>query len=162
MKRKTPAVALIWMYQGRNPLARRSTIEEFAYPDFELIEVGREGAWTRALQAIPARAEVCVFWVDDDKPIGRDFLEQMTKPLVAEKDLRAVMHFWSGNALSVSKDMLDGSSIEDDHSSIQSLLKLLLPVLDSAEKPPHGRLHIAFSSTERLAPLSMEPVGFPS
>lgn len=162
MGKAPPAVALIWMYQGKDVAARRATVDAFDYPDFQVIEVGRNGTWTQALSAIPRRTEVCVFWVDDDKPIGRDFLDQMTRPLVAEKDLRALMHFWSGNAISVSRELLNGTSLEDDRSSVHSLLKLLLPILDSAEKPRNGRVHIAFSSSERLAPMSMEPVGFPS
>lgn len=161
MKRRSPSVALIWMYQGKDVDARRGMVEAFDYPDFTVIEVSG-GAWTSAIRAVPDQAEVCVFWMDDDKPIARNFLKQMTQPLIAGEDLRAVMHFWSGNAISLPKELLDATSIEDDHSSVQSLLKLLLPVLDAVEKPAHGRVHLAFSSTERLAPLSMDPVGFPS
>jgi len=72
------------------------------------------------------------------------------------------MHFWSGNALSIPKKMLDESPIDDDQAGLQSLLRLLLPVLDITEKESRGRIHLAFSSTERLAPMSMEPLGSPS
>ena len=162
MSRKSPSVALIWMYQGKSPAARREQIERWDYPNFKVVEVDSKLSWSGAIQAVAEQTEVCVFWVDDDKPIGRDFLHEMTKPLIAGEDLRAVMHFWSGNAISVLKTMLDASPIEDDQLAGHSLLKMLLPMLDATDKGPSGRVHLAFSSTERLAPLSMEPVGFPS
>jgi len=161
MKRGSPSVALIWIYEGNNGPARLDQIASFDYPDFEIIEATKN-AWAEALKSIPRRTDICVFWVDDDKPVGRDFLKHMTQPIVATNELRAVMHYWSGNALSISKDFLNGSSIGDNAAPLQSLLRLLLPVLDSAEKQPNGRVHVAFSSTERLAPLSMEPMGIPS
>ena len=153
MRKRSPAVALIWIYQGKNASERREQVEKFDYPDFEIVEAGHP---------VPDRAEVCVFWVDDDKPVAKDFLEQMTRPLIASEDLRAVMHFWAGNAISLPKKMLDSSMAENYQAGVQSLLGLLLPSLDTAEKQTNGRVHVAFSSTERLAPLSMEPVGFPS
>ena len=140
------------MYRGKDAPARRQQIEQMDYPSFEIVEAG---------QTVPEEAEVCVVWVDDDKPIAKDFLDQMTKPLIASEDLRAVMHFWAGNAISLPRNMLDESAIHQG-SGVQSLLGLLMPSLDSAAKRPNGRLHLAFSSTERLAPLSMDPVGFPS
>jgi len=162
MKRRSPSVALIWMYQGKNAPARLAEIKGFNYPEFEVIDAGKAGEWSRAIRAVSARTELCVFWVDDEKPVGKDFLQQMTQPLVASEELQAVMHFWSGNALSIPKKMLDESPIDDDQAGLQSLLRLLLPVLEVTEKEPRGRIHLAFSSTERLAPMSMEPLGSPS
>ena len=150
------------MYQGKDSPARLEQIAAFDYPNFEVIEVQKSGAWSKAIESIPAHTNVCIFWIDDDKPVGKDFLKQMTRPIVATDELKAIMHYWSGNALSVPKDLLDASPLGDATSPVQSLLRLLLPVLDSAEKQPNGRLHVAFSSTERLAPMSMEPLGFPS
>ena len=150
------------MYEGNDAPALLEQITSFDYPNFEVVEVRQRGAWSEAIRSIPAHSDVCVFWVDDDKPIGKDFLKQMTRPLIETGDLRAVMHYWSGNALSISKNLLDVSPIGDTASPAQSLLRLLLPVLDSAEKQPNGRLHVAFSSSERLAPMSMEPLGSPS
>ena len=162
MKRELPKVALIWMYQGKDAPARRGEIECFDYPEFEIIEVAKDRPWSQAVRAIPGETEVCIFWVDDHKPVGRGFLKDMTKPL-ANKALQAVMHYWSGNAFSLPKDMLDAFSLTQDHpAAVPSLLQLLLPVLDAAEPQPNGRIHLAFSSTERFAPLSMDPVGFPS
>jgi len=162
MKKKLPPLALIWLYQGKDVEARRQTIAALDYPEFSIVPVREGSGWAGAMRNLPARAKVCVFWVDDGKPVGRDFLQKMTLPIIAREDERAVMHYWSGNALSVVKDMIERASIEGDHAETGSLLKLVLPVLDVAEKGLNGRLHVAFSSTERLAPLSMDPVGFPS
>jgi hypothetical protein len=153
MKRGLPSVALIWMYQGKNAAARRAEIEKFNYPNVTIVDT---------IADIPPKADLCVFWVDDEKPVVRDFIDQMTKPLIAGEDFRAVMHFWSGNAISLPKAMLDATPIEEEQEGVQSLLRLMLPVLDATEKGPNGRLHLAFSSTERLAPLAMDPVGFVS
>ena len=152
MKKKSPSVALIWMYQGKNAAGRRAEIERFDYPNFSVVGGIRE---------IPAKTDLCVFWMDDDKPVAKTFIREMTKPLIAGDDFRAVMHFWSGNAISLPKTMLDAAPLEDG-GNMQSLLQMLLPLLDVTEKGTSGRVHLAFSSTERLAPLSMEPVGFPS
>ena len=150
---RSPSVTLIWMYQGKNAAERREEIKGFDYPNFTVVSGIRE---------IPAQADLCVFWMDDDKPVAQNFIHEMTKPLIAGEDFRAVMHFWSGNAMSLPKKMLDATALEQGQESVHSLLHLLLPVLDVTEKGTNGRAHLAFSSTERLAPLSMEPVGFPS
>ena len=162
MKRALPSVALIWMYQGKDVSVRKKEIERFDYPEFEVIEVGNDRPWSQAVKTIPNETDVCIFWVDDDKPVGRDFLKEMARPL-ANKDLHAVMHYWSGNAFSLPKNMLDAFSLtQDNPAAVPSLLQLLLPVLDATEPRPNGRIHLAFSSTERLAPLSMDAVGFVS
>ncbi len=159
---KRPPIAILWLYQGRDRETRLAQIEQWDYPEFELLDVGAKGQWSRAIKAVSKHVEVCIFWIDDGKPIGRDFLEEMVRPLIASRQLRAVMHFWSGNAISVPKDLLDASPIHDDQLGMHSLLKLLLPLLEDSTKGPGGRAHVAFSSTERLAPMSMEPLGFPS
>lgn len=147
------------MYQGKDLKDRFERISELDYPNFEIIEVREGHGWSKAVKDVPEPTEVCVFWIDDGKPVGNDFLQKLTQPITAPKESRAVMHFWSGNALSVSKSLVDQCPLEDEHIPTSSLLKLLLPVLDVAEKEPHGRVHFAFSSTERLAPLAMDPIG---
>jgi hypothetical protein len=162
MKRALPSVAVVWMYQGKDPAVRRLEIERFDYPDFQVFEVGKDRAWARAVKAVPERVDVCVFWIDDGKPVGKDFLREMIQPL-ANKDLHAVMHYWSGNAFSIPRHMLDAFSLtQDNPATVPSLLQLLLPVLDAAEPRPSARIHLAFSSTERLAPLTVDVPGFVS
>ena len=162
MSRKSPSIALLWMYQGQNASARREQIEGWNYPNCEVVVADPQHGWSRAIESVAPKTDICIFWMDDDKPVGRDFLHEMTRPLAAGEDLSAVMHFWSGNAVSILKTVLDSSPIKDDQPGTYSLLKLLVPMLDVTAKGPNGRLHLALSSTERLAPLSMEPVGFPS
>jgi hypothetical protein len=153
MKKGSPSVTLIWLYQGKNADARRAEIEDFDYPNFEIVG---------AVNNIPNHTELCIFWIGDDKPVSRNFIREMTNPLIADDEFRAVMHFWSGNAISLPKSMLDAAGVDGQKANTQSLLRLLLPVIDVAEKGPHGRAHVAFSSTEKLAPLSMDAVGLPS
>jgi hypothetical protein len=153
MKRRLPSVALIWLYQGKNAAARREEIEKFDYPNVSIV---------KTIADIPADTDLCVFWKDDEKPVARNFIGEMTRPLIAGEDFRAIMHFWSGNAISLPKALLDATAVDDDQAGVQSLLGLLLPVLDITEKGATGRIHLAFSSTERLAPMTMDPVGFPS
>ena len=161
MSRKSPTVALLWMYTGKNAEARREQIREWNAP-FHLVEADPRLGWCGAIQKVPQKTDICVFWMDDDKPVGRDFLHQMTHPLAFRADFGPVMHFWAGNAVSVLKKTLDASPIRDDQPENHSLLKLVVPMLDASDKAPAGRIHLALSSTERLAPLAMEPVGFPS
>ena len=73
MKRALPSVALIWMHQGKDSAGRKQEVEGFDYPDFELIEVGEDWAWSRAVKTVPAHTEVCVFWIDDGKPVSTWF-----------------------------------------------------------------------------------------
>jgi hypothetical protein len=157
-----PPMALIWLYHGKNAQTRYERIAGLHYPGLHVIEVREGFGWARAARAIPKEAEICVFWIDDGKPVGEDFLEKMVLPVTGPKDTRAVMHFWSGNAVSLDKKMLDCSVLDDDCAPAQSLLQLLLPVLDMNGEAPRSRVHLAFSSTERLAPLCMEPVGLTS
>jgi hypothetical protein len=151
MKKRLPAVTLIWLYQGKNAIERRLEIEEFDYPDFRIVE---------SVHEVPADTEICIFWRDDDKPVTKYFISEMTKPLIMDLDFRAVMHFWSGNAISLPKKMLDESGTNDG-SNPYLILKMLLPCADSGGQQPDGRIHVAFSSTERLAPLTVQLPGAP-
>jgi len=140
-QRALPSVALIWMYQGNDSAARKQEVAAFDYPNFELIEVGKERTWARAVKDISENTDVCVFWIDDGKPVTRHFLKEMIQPL-ANKDLHAVMHFWSGNAFSLPRHMLDVFSLtQDNPAAVPSLLQLLLPVLDSNEPRQTERPH---------------------
>ena len=162
MSRKSPAVTLVWMYTGKNAAARREQIRGWGNANFAVVEADPKFGWCRAIQGMTKETDICVFWMDDDKPVGHDFLHQMIHPLIVREDFGTVMHFWSGNAVSVLKRTLDASAIKDDQAGGPSLLKLLVPMLDAAYNRSGERIRLALSSTERLAPLTMEPVGFPS
>ena len=153
MKKRSPLVALIWMYRGKDAATRRAEVEGFDYPNYKVVE---------CVGDVPVNTDLCIFWIDDDKPVTKNFITEMASPLITGEDFRAVMHFWSGNAISLPKSMLDSAELPAENGNVQSLLRLLLPVLEVTEKGPNGRLHLAFSSTERLAPLSGDVVGIPS
>jgi hypothetical protein len=160
MSRKSPSVALLWMYRGANAAMRREQISQWKGKNFELVEVNPGLGWGHAIQSVRDQTDICVLWSDDDKPVGPDFLREMTQPLISGEDFGAAMHFWSGNAVSVVKSVLDEASINDVQPESQSLLKIIVQMLDTVGRGPNGRVHVALSSTERLAPLSMEPVGY--
>jgi CheY-like chemotaxis protein len=121
MKRALPSVALIWMYQGEDSDERRKEVQSLDYPDFEVIEVGKARAWSRAVKMVPKHAEVCVFWIDDGKPVNKTFMREMIQPLT-NRDLHAVMHYWSGNAFSIPRHMLGASSLTQDNPAAASPL----------------------------------------
>src|SRR2546421_9631427 len=106
MGTKSPKVALLWMYTGKNAVARREQIEGWNHARLEIVQADPKRGWCAAIQSLPKEAEICIFWMDDDKPVEGDFLRQMTHPLVAGEDFGAAMHFWSGNAVSVMKYVL--------------------------------------------------------
>ncbi len=161
MSTKLPTVALLWMYQGGNAAKRREQISQWANADFQLVEVNPGLGWGHAIQTVRDETDIYILWSDDDKPVGRDFLREMTQPLISGEDFGATMHFWSGNAVSVLKTVLDSALIDDIQPGSQSLLKIIVQMLDTVDKGSNGRVHIALSSTERLAPLSMETTGYP-
>ena len=66
------------MYEGNDAPARLEQITSFDYPNFEVVEVRQRGAWSEAIRSIPAHSDVCVFWVDDDKPIGKAYPDFLT------------------------------------------------------------------------------------
>src|SRR5947207_3195518 len=162
MSRKSPAVTLLWMYTGKNAAARRRQIQGWCHTNLAVVEADPRVGWCAAIQAANRETDIYVFWMDDDKPIGHDFLNQMIQPLIVRAEFGVVMHFWTGNAVSVLKKTLDAAPLKDDQARGSSLLKLLLPILDAADRKSGGRVSLALSSTERLAPITMEPVGFPS
>lgn len=161
MKKDLPPLALVWVYQGGDVAARLKTVSAFDYPNFEIVDVGEGQSWLKALDAIPASAEMCVLWLDDGKHVSRNFLREMILPLTASPASGPALHFWSGNALSIPTRMIERSGLPDYIGS-PSLLSLLLPLLERAGKEPGERVHLIFSSTERLSPMSMDPVGLPS
>jgi hypothetical protein len=149
------------MYRGLDAGKRREQISQWAPADFQLVEVNPSLGWGRAIQAVRDKTDIYILWSDDDKPVGPDFLREMTQPLISGENFGAAMHFWSGNAVSVLKTVFEDAAIDDTEPGSQSLLKIIVQMLDTVDQGPNGRVHIALSSTERLAPLSMEATGYP-
>lgn len=161
MSGESPAVTLLWMYRGENIAARREQIAQWSDAGFELVELNPGLGWGHAIKALRDDTDICILWSDDDKPVGPGFLREMTEPLITGEDFGAAVHFWSGNAVSVLKTVLDEAHISELQAGSHSLLKLIVQMLDRVDRQPNGRVHLALSSTERLAPLSMETVGYP-
>ena len=160
MTRHYPSVALIWIYKGDDRPLRRRQIEAFDYPEFEIVEVPPHSSWSETLQAASPCSQLYVFWLDDGKPVINGFLREMTGPICSASETRAKMHFWSGNALTVPSEVMTPALIQECAGE-SSLMRLIVPVIE-ALSDPEERVHIAFSSLERLAPLQMDPVGYPS
>ncbi len=156
---RLPNLTLVWMYQGRDPENRRQTIKELDYPQVEIISPERAQSLGHLMELLSPDSEVCVFWADDDKPVGPDFLRRMVEPLLGEDSARAAMHLWSGNAVAIARAALESVQAREFQILGNSFMNLALLLLDVGSASDGVRSHVAFSSTERLAPMCAEPVG---
>lgn len=154
-----PRLALVWMYSGKNREDRREMIAELDYPHVDLVVPDGTQSLGFIAELVAPNADVWVFWADDDKPVGGDFLRQMAQPLVCDGSDRASMHLWAGNALAIPREALVHAREGQVQLIADSFMKLALGFLDVSAATPGLRTHVAFSSTERLAPLCADPVG---
>jgi hypothetical protein len=157
-----PEIAVIWMHNGKDSQSRLGEISRLNYSDLEVLSVDASVGMKTIFELLSPTAKICVFWADDNKPVAPDFLKEMVRPLCVEGADRAVMHYWAGNALAIPKQVLDTSGVLEFATTAASMLKMLVSLLDGIHKVAGTRVQVAFSSTERLAPMTMEPVGFPS
>jgi hypothetical protein len=150
------------MYEGNDPEERRAMIEGLGYPGIEVLTLDKLPPLDQLDRFISPESEACIFWADDDKPVRPDFLQQMVRPLFENGSGRAALHLWSGNAVAVPRSALQ--SIQGGNFKLlrNSFMSLALFFLDVGSASEGMRAHVAFSSTERLAPLCAEPVGLPS
>lgn len=156
---RLPNVTLVWMYEGREKEARREAIEALDYPHVDVITPERTHSLDHLADLMAPDSEVCVFWADDDKPVSPDFIQKMVQPLLADGSSRAEMHLWSGNAVAMPRAALKRVQEGEFQLLGNSFMKLALLFLDVGSAAQGVRAHVAFSSTERLAPLCAEPVG---
>jgi hypothetical protein len=147
------------MYSGKNPEDRREMIAALDYPHVDLVVPDGTQSLECVVEMVAPDADVCVFWADDDKPVGGDFLRQMAHPLICDGSDRAALHLWAGNALAIPREALVHVREGDVQLIAESFMKLALGFLDVSSAAPGTRTHLAFSSTERLAPLCADPVG---
>ena len=154
MKSRLPKVTLIWIYEGTHIEARRATVEALDYPDFDVLSAHEVRTLADLASRVREDTEVCVFWADDEKPISPLFLREMVQPLES-----AVLHLWSGNALSMPRGALQAVREADFVFKGDAFMKLTVLFLDASVGTPENRAHVAFSSTERLAPMCAEPMG---
>lgn len=159
---RLPKVTLIWIYEGADAETRRDVINALDYPDFNVIAAQGVRSLSELASSVSDECDVCVFWADDGKPVGPQFLIEMVQPLGAAG---ADMHLWSGNALAMSRATLQAVPEAEFVFKVDTFMKLTLIFLDASvgtSSTPERRAHVAFSSTERLAPICAEPVGMVS
>ena len=160
-----PKVTLIWIYEGSDTETRRGVIDALDYPAFDVIAAHPEmgvRSLSELASSVPEESGICVFWADDGKPVSPHFLREMIQPLVAAG---ADMHLWSGNALAMFRATLHAVPEAEFVFRVDTFMKLTLIFLDASvgtSSTPERRAHVAFSSTERLAPICAEPVGMVS
>jgi hypothetical protein len=152
-------MTLVWMYEGREKETRREAIEALDYPHLDVISPENTDSLDHVAELMASDSEVCVFWADDDKPVSPDFLQRMVRPLLAEGPARAEMHLWSGNAVAMPRAALQKVQEGEFRILGNSFMKLALLFLDVGSAAHGVRAHVAFSSTEHLAPLCAEAVG---
>ena len=165
METGLPKLTLFWMNEGDDSRSRLKSIESLDYPDFKVVVAhGTETLLELGMQ-IPDDSEICVFWADDGKPVGPNFLREMAQPLIENDESHASlpdMHLWSGNALAMTCGTFYDVGNDDFVFKMSSFMKMALRFLD-ASHTLHGRkAQVTFSSMERLAPMCAEPVGLPS
>jgi len=150
------------MYQGRDAEDRWKAISTLDYPQVNIIKPDPDHSLEQLTAKMSADSEICMFWADDDKPVSPDFLRRMVEPLVADGSVRAALHLWSGNAVAMPRSALEAVQVGEFQILGNSFMKLALLFLDVGSAAQGMRAHVAFSSTERLAPMCAEPVGLVS
>src|SRR5678815_514391 len=94
------------MYEGEDSANRLKSIESLDYPDFTVVVARGTQTLLELGTHIPDNSEICVFWADDGKPVGPNFLREMTQPLLLDSETASSrmpeMHLWSGNALAMT------------------------------------------------------------
>jgi hypothetical protein len=154
-----PKLTLVWMYEGDDPENRRQTVLALEYPDVEVISPDKGYPLNQLTDLMSPDSEVCVFWSDDGKPVGPDFLRQMVRPLLASADSSATMHLWSGNAVGMRRAALESVQKGIFRLVGNSFMKLAIFFLEVGSESRGVRAQVVVSTTEQLVPLSGEPVG---
>jgi hypothetical protein len=122
------------MYKGEDRLRRRQQIERLDYPGFEIVEVPSHSSWSEELKNVSPSSELYVLWVDDDKPVTKNFLQEMTRPLYDGESSPATMHFWSGNALTTPRAVMT-QTLAQQWAGEKLLMRLIMPVIDAVNAP---------------------------
>jgi hypothetical protein len=153
-----PKLTLVWLYEGDDADDRRKAVEALDYPDFDVVIPDRNHPLDQLTELTSPDAEVCMFWADDAKPVGMDFLKLMVRPLVGN-DPSAVMHLWSGNAVAMKKSALETVQKGMFRLVGNSFMKLAIFFLEVGSESRTVRSQVLVSTTEQLVPLSGEPYG---
>ena len=154
-----PRLTLVWMYEGDDVEERRKVIAALDYPGFEIVSPDRGYPVDQLADLMAIDSEVCVFWSDDGKPVGADFLRLMVRPLLGSDQASTLMHLWSGNAVAMRKAALESVQKGIFRLVGNSFLKLAIFFLEVGSESRGVRSQVVVSSTEQLVPLSGEPLG---
>ena len=154
-----PKLTLVWMYEGDDLDARRKAVSALDYPGVEVISPDSSHPLDQLVALMAPDSEVCVFWSDDDKPVGSDFLKQMVRPLLTDEQPPALMHLWSGNAVAMRREALESVQKGIFRLVGNSFMKLAIFFLEVGSESRAARAQVVISSTEQLVPLSGEPFG---
>jgi len=154
------------MYDGEDAKARLSSIYSLDYPEFNVVIADGTQTLLELGTHLADDAEICVFWADDGKPVGPNFLRDMVQPLTLDgTDATSAlpdMHLWSGNALAMTSGTFYDVGNDDFVFKTSSFMKMALRFLDASNSLRGRKAQVTFSSVERLAPMCAEPVGLPS
>jgi hypothetical protein len=153
-----PKLTLVWLYEGEDVDDRRKAVLALDYPDFNIVIPDRNHPLDQLTELTSPDAEVCIFWADDGKPVGMDFLKLMVRPLVGNEP-SAVMHLWSGNAVAMKKSALETVQKGMFRLVGNSFMKLAIFFLEVGSESRTVRSQVLVSTTEQLVPLSGEPYG---
>jgi hypothetical protein len=154
------------MYDGEDAKARLSSIYSLEYPEFNVVIADGTQTLLELGTHLADDAEICVFWADDGKPVGPNFLREMVLPLTLDGTGAASqlpdMHLWSGNAQATTCGTFYDVGNDDFVFKTSSFMKMALRFLDASNNLHGRKAQVTFSSIERLAPMCAEPVGLPS
>ena len=161
-----PKLTLFWVYDGEDAKARLSSIYSLDYPEFDVVTADGTQTLLELGTHIADDSEICVFWADDGKPVGPNFLREMVQPLTLDDDDAGSalpdMHLWSGNALAMTCGTFYDVGNDDFVFKMSNFMKMALRFLDASYNLRGRKAQVTFSSMERLAPMCAEPVGLPS
>ena len=136
------------------------------YPEFDVVVSDGTQTLSELGAGLSDDTEICVFWADDGKPVGPNFLREMVQPLIQEGENDAAelpdMHLWSGNALAMTCGTFYDVGNDDYVFQKSTFMKMALRFLDASYNMRGRKAQVTFSSMEQLAPMCAEPVGLPS
>jgi hypothetical protein len=150
-----PKLTLVWLYEGVDIDDRRKAVWALDYPDVEIVIPDRNHSLDQLTDLMSSDAEICMFWSDDGKPVGMDFLKLMVRPLMGGE----LMHLWSGNAVAMKRSALDAVQKGMFRLVGNSFMKLAIFFLEVGSESRAARTQVVVSTTEQLVPLSAEPYG---
>lgn len=153
-----PKLTLVWMYEGADVDSRRKSLQALDYPGVDLVTPESGHPLDHLTELMAPDSELCMFWSDDGKPVGADFLKLMVRPLVAENP-PALMHLWSGNAVALRRTALESVQKGMFRLVGNSFMKLAIFFLEVGSESRGVRSQVVVSPTEHLVPLSGQPYG---